>query len=346
MRSSSLLSLSLSFLLPLGCAPEQHVEFFQSVNADPSFPGTPGDRADYEAYFSYTPNPDCVPRVPRKLDRRTEIRLFLGDGVAANELGRYAGGLQRYYDFFGVDMYSRHEPVGVPIDHAIVLNDEAIANWMRDVAGVDPACASSYSPTLACERALGAAMFYNVKQFLHAYAEPDRSVINVVLLKRVASLEPSDANALLNWGIAGLGLSEELLASEASTDLGTSLADILDETDFSPTVFLAVNLIDFLLEEPDIVAAHELGHAYGLEHLEPASYGENLMNPGADACDLSLNESQLDTIEAQTTRYGNLLFPGRHRGPELLSFVDRAPEIISIVRARVAARAAAAGAAR
>ena len=341
----SLLSVPLiagALLLP-ACEPDQHVDFFQPVTADPSFPGTPGDAAQYQSYFSYTPNPNCAPLVARQLDRKTEIRLFVGNGIAPSEIGRYAGGLQRYYDFYGVKMFTRHEPIAVPLDHAIVLNDAAIADYMRDQAGVDPGCLVSFSPTTACQRAYGAGMFHNVKQFLRAYAEPDGNVINLVLLKRVASLDPSTENALLNWGIAGLGLSQALLDSAAGSDVGVSLRDILDETGFSPTVFIAVNLTDFLLKEPDIVVAHEFGHAYSLEHLDPDFYGENLMNPSAETCDLALNASQLDTIEEQTARYGNVLGATHYRGPELLSFTERAPEILRLMRARVAARAGAAG---
>lgn len=334
-------SLHLAALLGLGAACEsESVDYFQEVNAVASFPGTPGDPAAYASLLAYTPDPACVPKVLRKLDRRTEIRIFVGNGVADEEVQHYAGGLRRYFDFYGVSMFTRYAPIRVPIDHAIVLNDKAIAEAMRD-AGTDPACLRT-SPTLACERAYGAGMFYNVKQFLRAYAEPDRNVFNLVLLKRVASLGPSSdpETELMNWGIAGLGLSEELLNSAGGTDLGTSLADVLDETDFSPTVFLAVNLTDFLLPAPDIVVAHEFGHAYGLEHLEPADYGANLMNPSADECDLALNGSQLTTIEQRTAAFGNLLGMGRYRGVELLSFTDRAREILDIMRGRVATAAA------
>ena len=94
------------------------------------------------------------------------------------------------------------------------------------------------------------------------------------------------------------------------------------------------------------MVAHEFGHAYGLEHLKVEYYGENLMNENAAACDLSLNSSQLDTIEEQTARYGNVLDASAYRGPELLSFTDRAPEILRIMRARVAAHGLAAGGSR
>jgi hypothetical protein len=148
----------------------------------------------------------------------------------------------------------------------------------------------------------------------------------------------------MNWFIAGLGLSQELLNSAAGSDLGVSLADVLDETGFSPTVFIAVNVTDFVLKQPDIVIAHEFGHAYSLEHVDPTSYGKNLMNPVASTCDLSLDSSQLTTIEQQTARYGNLLDASQYDGPELLSFTHRAPEILNIMRARIARKALSAGA--
>ena len=99
-----------------------------------------------------------------------------------------------------------------------------------------------------------------------------------------------------------------------------------------------MNLTDFVLPEPDIVIAHEVGHAYGLEHLEPriTGQGDNLMNPTATVCDLPLNSSQLATIEQETAKYGNVLDASKYEGTEFLSFINRAPEIIDIVRARIA----------
>ena len=342
MRSILLLATILGGLGLAACDPDQHVAFFQPVARDPAFPGTPVDATAYQSLFAYTPDPACAPTVSRKLDRRTEVRIFNGNGIDGKEVVRFAGGLKRYYDYYGVTMFTRYDPIAVPIDHAIVLNESAIASWMRDVAKVDPICLDSSYATLECEQAFGGAMFFNIKQFLRAYAEPEQNVINIVLLKRVASLDPSPDNNELNWGIAGLGLSQDLLNSTAGSDLGTSLADVLNETGFSPTVFIAVNVTDFVLREPDIVIAHEFGHAYGLEHVDPTSYGRNLMNPSASRCNLSLDSSQISIIEQQTTRYGNLLSGGSYDGPEVLSFIHRAPEILDIVRARVAARALAA----
>jgi len=317
-------------LAAASCDSDQHVTFFEPVVQDPHFPGTPGDPDAYQNLLAYTPDPQCAPTVPRVLDRRTELRIFRGNGITMDEVVRFVGGLKRYYDHYGVTMFTRYDVIAVPIDHAIVLNEQAITDWMR-ANDVDPSCASSVSPTTACNQAIGAAMFYNVKAFFHAYSEPEQDVINIVLLKRVAALDPSPDDAELAWGVAGLGLSQSLIGS----DLG-SLADVLDESNYSPTVFIGVNLTDFVLPEPDIVIAHEVGHAYGLEHVEPSTYGANLMNPTATVCDLSLNLSQLTTIEQATARYGNVLDASKYDGTDFLSFTTRAPEIIDIVRTRIA----------
>jgi hypothetical protein len=264
------------------------------------------------------------------LDRRTELRIFRGNGITMDDVVRFVGGLKRYYDYYGVTMFTRHDVIQVPVDHAIVLNEQAILDWMRESTSVDPSCTAANPPTTACNQAMGAAMFYNVKEFFHAYAESEQAVINVVLLKRVAALDPS-SDAESAWGIAGLGLSQSLINS----DLGP-LADVLDESNYSPTVFIGVNVTDFVLPEPDMVIAHEVGHAYGLEHLDPTSYGANLMNPSASVCNLPLNQSQLTTIEQATAQYGNVLDASKYDGPEFLSFTSRAPEILDILRARIA----------
>lgn len=328
--------LASALLGSLACGSDQQVDYFQDVTKDPGFPGAPGDSRTYDELLRYTPDPNCVPLVPRVLARKTELRIFRGNGITMDETSRFIGGLKRYYDHYGVTLYTRHEVLQVPMDHAVVFNENAIADWMSAHSSQSPSCLADSYPTSACQRAMGAAMFYNVKQFLHAYAEPADNVINVVLLKRVASLEPSRSMALDTWSVAGLGLSQSLINSAAGSDLGTSLATILDETDFSPTIFVGVNLVDFVLSQPDVVIAHELGHAYGLEHVDPADYGNNLMIPTATKCTLSLNSSQLTTIEAATARYGNVLDDASLRGLELLSFVHRAPEIMRIVAARVA----------
>jgi hypothetical protein len=326
-----------SLALALSACGEDSVQFFQPVTADPSFPGNAGDSASYASLLAYKPDPACAPNVPRKLDRKTEIRIFRGYGIDMDMTARFVSGLKRYYDYYGVDIFTRHDVIQVPLDHAMVLSSSAISDWMIKNTTQDPSCANSYSPTTACQQAMGAAMFYNVKQFFHAYAEPEQNVINVVLLKRVIALQPDPSEEETAWGVAGLGLSEELVNSVSGSDVSEgSLADVLDETSFSPTVFLGVNLIDFVLSEPDMVVAHEFGHAYGLEHIQ--SDKTNLMYPVVNECNQSLNSSQLTTIEQATTKYGNTLLAAHDDPLGFLSFEHRAGEILDIVRKRVGAK--------
>jgi hypothetical protein len=335
-------SLILTGLLPIflalsACSSDDSVQFFQPVTADPSFPGTPGDPANYQNLLAYSPNPDCTPTVPRVLNRKTEIRLFRGYGITQEMAVRFAGGLARYYDPYGVKMYTRHEIIQVPLDHLMVLNSGAISDRMSK-SGTDPSCMSSSSPSTACEQAMGAAMFYNLKEFFHAYAEPAQTLINVVLLKRIAALDPDESEEETAWGVAGLGLSVELMNSLSNgSDVG-SLGSVIDEDNFSPTIFIGSNLVDFVLKEPDMVIAHELGHAYGLEHVSTdQSNKSNLMYPVAGTCQ-SLSLSQLSTIENSTARYGNSLLATYDNPLDFLSFEHRAPEILEIVRKRIAQR--------
>jgi hypothetical protein len=339
-RPILLSSVLLGCLTALACGDGQQVDFFQPVTQDPAFPGTPGDPTAFQNYLAYTPDPSCNPNVPRVLDRRTEVRIFTGNDIPIEAVTRFVGGLKRYFDHYGVTMYTRYDVISVPIDHAIVLNEEAIMDWMRDVANVDPQCLYSTPPppSTSCLRAMGGGMFYNVKQFLKVYAEPMQNVINIVLLKRVAALDPSTAEMDTAWGVAGLGLSQELLDSTESSDLSVSLTDQLDETDFSPTVFIGVNLIDFVLPAPDVVIAHEFGHAYGLEHTKEGK-PVTLMTQGLKECAVSLDLTQLSTIEKSTARYGNVLTASRYSPLDFLSFNHRASEITSILRDRIARRA-------
>ena len=296
----------LPWLLLAACG-SSDVDLFQPISRDPGYPGAPGEAAQFADLFDYAPLPNCVPVVPRILNQETEVRVFLGNGITRDMAIRFVGGLQdtygsrvqqrglqRYYDHYGVTMFTHYDVLSVPIDHAMVMNEDALESWIRENTSYDPRTTSTYDPGFVA--AIGGAMLYNVKQFLHAYGQPHESKINIVLLKRVASLDPGPdtETQLSTWGVLGLGLSETLVNSLEGSSDGASLNDLLDEHDYTPTVFIGVNVTDFYLTEPDIVIAHEFGHAYGLQH---TTVSTNLMDQGQMACTLGLSSSQLATIE-------------------------------------------------
>ena len=148
MRPIILTAIFIGGLAASACTSDQRVDFFEPIVKDPNFPGTPGDSATYQNLLTYTPDPKCAPNVPRKLDRRTELRIFRGNGISKDEVVRFVGGLKRYYDYYGVTMFTRYDVISVPIDHAIVLNEQALLDWIRANTNVDPSCASSTSPSI------------------------------------------------------------------------------------------------------------------------------------------------------------------------------------------------------
>lgn len=336
-RRTDLASASILLAVLASCGGARDVDFFQTVQPVSTFPGTPGDEAAYATYFAYTPITGCDPVVPRVLDARTEVRLFLGNGITDDDGLQYLRGLQRYYAHYGVSMYTRYEPIRVPMDHVMVMNEGAIIDWMRENTSVDPNSNPSEGTAAYREylNALGSAMYFNLKQFLRAYAEPFQNVINVVLVKRVAALDPSDSMALDSWGVAGLGLSDEVLTNYGAD--GDQMRMLINETNFSPTIFISVNLLNYMMKYPDIVVAHEFGHCYGLIH---TSVESNLMYGTALSCDESLNASQLTTIEQNTARYGNVIDLSVYKPLEFLSWNHRAPEMTRILMNRLQAKGA------
>jgi hypothetical protein len=308
------------------------VEFFQPITPAPGFTEAPGDPATFEELLRFDPDPACQPTVPRTLNARTEIRLFTGDGIPRESAQRFASGLARYFSHYQLSFFIRHDLLPVPLDHAIVLNTHAIEDWIRANTALGTAELSGSDASPALLEALGAAMFYNVKQFLHAYAYPKQNVLNVVLLKRIAALDPTPDEAPMAWGVAGLGLSDEVLNSLEGSDLGgDSLSTMLGEHDFTPTIFIGVLLSDFVLPAPDLVIAHEAGHAFGLEH---TSSEKTLMTQGLKDCSASLNNTQLGTID-QNPLAAAALAPLGHLPParptlEELSFQHQAGRVLAV----------------
>lgn len=313
-----------------GCGDDEP-SLFQDVTADPSFPGVPGDEAEFAGLFAYTPLSGCTPAVSRRLEARTELRVFRGRGVSDADVRWFLGGLQRYFDHYGVRMFTRHRAIDVPLTHALTFDVDAIEAWVRRNTDVDP----SREPRTPAEeerllQAVGQAILYNTRAFVRAYGQPRRDVVNVLLLPDMVGGRVDPQLGPLAQALVGLGLSPELLAAVASDDPARLFYQWLGTGEFTPVAIVGVGRVRRVLREPDIVIAHEVGHAYGLVHRDET---DNLMNQGTLDCRLSLNAAQLDRVEQATRRVAHA--PAPSTGTDA-----RAAEIVRQVRAALRARRA------
>jgi hypothetical protein len=163
-----------------------------------------------------------------------------------------------------------------------------------------------------------------VRELIRVYSEPRREFTNVVLLAEMVTRDLAPELAKFR-GLAGLGLSPELLAKVPATDPAAQLYDWLGVAgDFSPIAIVGVNPVETFLDEPDIVIAHELGHTYGLVHTVDVG---NLLHQGETDCWLALSTSQLDEIRLATGPIAHA-----QGGVEAMSLTSRAGEFVGAVR--------------
>lgn len=286
-------------LVLFGCAAESEVRSaFQPLDRDAAFPGAPGEPADHADLFRFDPLPGCAVSNATDLGVRTELRIFSGDSVSDADVHAFLGGLQRYYQQYGVTMFTRHDVIRLPLAQAMILDMAALRTRVQEETGIDLDHSTSGLSQARIEQAtasLGRSVLYDVRELLRVYGEPRRSVINVVLLDEMVSADvPSELASL--QGLAGFGLSPELLAKAGPDDPERALYDWLDApAQFTPTAIVGVAPVKKVLREPDIVIAHEVGHAYGLVHVADP---DDLMNTESAQCSLELDADQLATIRA------------------------------------------------
>lgn len=306
---------------------------FAPLTADPAFPGTPGDAATYAGLFQFEPLPGCAVRNATDLNGATELRLFRGSGVTDADVREFVSGLQRYYAQYGVAMSTRHATLAVPLAQALILDTGTLTARVKAETGIDINSALTPEEEDRATAAAGAAMLWNVKELLRVYGEPRRDGVNVVLLEDMVGAVSPEFGQLRN--VAGLGLSPELLAKAPASDPSRQLYDWLDvSVDFTPIAVVGTNVVREKFGTPDVVVAHEVGHAYGLIHV-PGS-GTNLMNPSASGCSPPLDDGQLDEVAAATRAiaHGEL-------GAESVSLTTRAGDFVTAVHRFVATRAGA-----
>ena len=97
--------------------------------------------------------------------------------------------------------------------------------------------------------------------------------------------------------LVGLGLSPQLFRNIAASDASKNLFTLMGLPEaFTPTLLVGHRDIVRLAKTPDVVVAHELGHAMGLQHTFVEG---DLMTQGSGShgCVPGLTDSEIDTLQ-------------------------------------------------
>jgi len=305
---------------------------FDPLTTDPEFPGVAGDPTTHANLFQFQAVPGCTPATTTDLATTTALRIFRGPGVSDATLASYLGGLQRYYSQYGVTFTTAFDVITVPINETMIFDLNLLVARVKSTTGIDlnrtdpdTLPAADQDRVLA---ALGEAIMHNVREFLRVYSKPRLADINVVVLPDMVSknLDPS----LMQYsGILGMGVSPELLAMFQPSDPASMLYDWLDvHEDFTPTAFVGVRPVDQYLSYPDVAIAHEVGHAYGLAHVDTSG---NPLHQGEIDCQLGLDTSQLDRIRIAAAALSDTV------DLESLSLTSRGGALVADLRRLMAA---------
>jgi hypothetical protein len=248
----------------------------------PACDGSPDLSGCATAYYyaGYEPNGlgSCNPGEPIiDIGATVQTPLFRGEATADPDVAHQTRALQRYFEphalWFQTDALSSPYPIRYVMRGSAEEINQALTDAGLPQAGLTP------EQEALATRIAGEIIFAELRRFLADHARTGMGV-NVVVIPEIVA--PGLQRLLeLDGAVVGFGISPALFGRLAPNDPGRQLLELLGiDTEFTPTLLVGHAILSRLLCEPDVVIAHEMGHALGLPHAEIPG---NLMEPVASA---------------------------------------------------------------
>lgn len=239
----------------------------------------------------------CAGFVPtaKKVSARRQLDFLLGDGVVDDSARIEGQFLQRYYQTYDLTFFTQEPAAPAGLEYALEASTAQLAALPAQ-AGIAPGATPTPDQQKALDKATGDLLFAGLRAFVRAQSSPPRTAISVVVLTHIAS--PDVAASFQGGVIAGLGLSPTLFKNVAADDPSKNLFELIGlGEDFTPTLFVGHADVVALAKSPDVIVAHELGHAMGLQHTQDPG---NLMTQFAasNACIPGLDDAEIAVLKS------------------------------------------------